>query len=128
MTVRTLAQVAAFLTVTPVSYNDLTAQQKQDFSDTLAPFNGFSGGQRAWFGDWWFACTQAQVDTMNAALPAKVRVQPARYLGVLYLNIDLATDCLNAGDTYAAARPVLRTLVCTNIPNLASLLPPPTLP
>lgn len=116
MTVRTLAQVAAFLTAGPVSYNDLTAQQKQDFSDTLAPkVQGFDGQQRPWFKDWWFACTQANVDAINAALPARVRVAAVNYLGTLYLNIDLATDCLNAGDTYFAARPILRALICTNV-------------
>lgn len=124
MTVRTLAQIAAFLQATPSSFNGLTAAQKQDFLDTLVPtVAGFDGAHRAWFGDWWLVCVQADVDAMNAVLPANVRVSPVTYLGVLYLNIDLATDCMNAGDTYAAARPTLRTLVMTNVPNLASLLP-----
>jgi hypothetical protein len=120
----TLAELAVILKASPKSWNDLTAQQKLDFRDTLAPkVAGFDGQQRTWFGDWWMACTQAQVDAMNAALPPSVRVAPVSYLGQLYVNIDLATDCMGANDTYAAARPVLRTLVCTNVPNLPALLP-----
>lgn len=127
MTVRTLIQIAAFLQATPSSFNDLTAPQKQDFIDTLAPkVNGFDGQQRPWFGDWWLVCTQADVDAMNALLPSGVRVAAVSYLGVKYLNIDLATDCMSADSTYFAARSVLRTLVCTNIPNLRSLLPQPS--
>jgi hypothetical protein len=124
MTVLTLSQLATM--VVNKSWDLLTPSQRTDFRDTVAPkLEGFDGQQRAWFRDWWFACTQAQVDTMNAALPASVRVSPVSHLGQLYLNIDLATDCMQAGDTYAAARPVLRTLICTNIPNLPDLLPKP---
>lgn len=119
----TLSEVATLLKSAPKSWNDLTAQEKTDVGAALKPFLGFDAPQRAWFGDWWFACTQAQVDTMNAALPARTRIAAVLYQGTLYLNMDLATDCMGAGDTYAAARPTLRTLICTNIPNLADLLP-----
>lgn len=119
----TLNELATILRASPKSYDLLTTQQKADFRETLAPrVSGFDGQQRAWFKDWWFICTQAQVDTMNAALPQDVRVAPVTYLGTMYLNIDLATDCMQAADTYVAARPVLRTLICTNIPDLPSLL------
>jgi hypothetical protein len=124
----TLAEVATLLKSAPKSWNDLTAQEKQDVGAALRPVLGFDGQQRAWFGDWWFTCTQANVDAMNAALPAGTRVGAVSYLGTLYLGMDLATDCMQAGDTYAAVRPVLRTLVCTNIPNLPSLLPKPAAP
>lgn len=119
----TLSEVASMLKASPKSWNDLTAQQKTDVRDALAPVLGFNAPQRAWFGDWWFICTQANVDAMNALLPANTRIAPVSYQSALYLNMDLATDCMQAGDTYAAARPTLRTLVCTNIPNLADLLP-----
>lgn len=119
----TLAELATILRASPKSYDLLTAQQKTDFRETLAPkLAGFDGGQRNWFGDWWIIATQANVDAINAALPANVRVQSVSYLGVQYLNIDLATDCMQAGDTYTAARPILRTLIITEIPNLRALL------
>ncbi len=122
MTVLTLPQLAT--TIVGNSFNSLSAQSKQDFIDTLKPkVQGFDGTTRSWFGDWWLLTTQAQLDAMNAALPGNTRVYAVSYLGSLYLNIDLCTDCVNAGDTYVAARPTLRALVFTNIPNLASLLP-----
>lgn len=122
MTVLTLAQLATV--VSGKSWDTLTAAQRTDVRDTLGPkIAGFDGQQRAWFRDWWFACTQANVDAMNALLPPNVRVEAVSYLSVLYLNIDLITDCIQAGDTYFAARSVLRTLVCTNVPNLPDLLP-----
>jgi hypothetical protein len=122
MTALTLPQLATVLVGN--SFNSLTAQQKIDFRDTLAPkVTGFDGQQRAWFGDWWLLCTQAQVDAMNAALPPNTRVWAVTYLGNMYLNIDLGTDATNLGDTYFATRTTLRALVFTNIPNLASLLP-----
>lgn len=119
----TLSELATLLKASPKSWNDLTAAQKLDFRDTLAPkIDGFDGAQRAWFRDWWFICTQANVDAMNALLPANVRVAAVSYLGVLYLDIDLATDCMNLTDTYGAARSVIRTLICTNVPNLPDLI------
>lgn len=122
----TLGELATLLRASPKSWNDLTAAQKTDFRDTLAPrVNGFDGPQRNWFKDWWFICTQANVDAINALLPANVRVEPVTYLGIKYLNIDLATDCMQLTDTYGPARPVIRTLVCTNVPNLPDLLPKP---
>jgi hypothetical protein len=124
MTVRTLAQIAAFLQATPSSYDMLTASQKTDLRDTLAPkIAGFDGQQRAWFRDWWFECTQAQVNAANALLPTRVRLSPVAYNSKLWLNIDIATDCITAGETYYPARSVLRTLVMTNVPNLPDLLP-----
>lgn len=124
MTVRTLAQIATVLKATPLSYDAMSASQKEDFRDTLRPrLIGFDGEQRAWFRDWWFVATQPQVDAMNAALPVNVRVAPVAYNSTLYLNIDLATDCLQAADTYFAARPVLRALVITFVPGLPDLLP-----
>lgn len=127
MTTLTLSQLATI--VVGKSFNDLTAQQKIDFRDTLGPkVAGFDGQQRAWFGDWWLLCTQAQVDAMNAALPANVRVGPVSYQSNLYLNIDLGTDATSLGDTYFATRATLRALVFTNIPGLADLLPKPPPP
>jgi hypothetical protein len=124
LTVRTLAQIAAFLIATPSSYDGLTAGQKTDLRDTLAPkIAGFDGQQRTWFRDWWFVATPAQIASANALLPAKVRLSGVTYLGTTYLNIDIATDCINAGETYYPARSVLRTLVMTNVPNLPDLLP-----
>lgn len=122
MTTLTLPQLASI--VNGKSFNALTAQEKIDFRDTLAPkLAGFDGQQRAWFGDWWLLCTQAQIDAMNAALPSNTRVAAATYLGSQYLNIDLSTDCTSLGDTYFAARATLRGVVFTNIPGLADLLP-----
>lgn len=121
----TLQQVATFLRASPKSYDTLTAGQKTTFREVLAPkLAGFDGEQRTWFRDWWFVATQAQVDAINAALPRNVQVQPVLYNGTLYLNIDIATDCLQSGDTYFAARSVFRALVCTNVPNLPDLLEP----
>lgn len=111
----TLSELATLLKASPKSWDDLTAQQKLDFINTLAPINGFDGQQRPWFKDWWLVCTQVQEDSMNALLPANVRVKTVLYLSVRYLNIDIVTDCLTAGAMYAAARPILRTLICTNV-------------
>lgn len=122
----TLSQLAAALV--GKSFNDLSAQQKLDFRDTLAPLAGFSSPQRAWFGDWWFACTQDQVDAMNAALPRTTQVMAVSYLGQLYLNVDLGTDSSNLRDTYFAARATLRALAFTNVQNLVALLPQAKLP
>lgn len=119
----TFSELAVLLNASPKSYNDLTAQQKLDVRDLLAPLSGFNAPQKAWFGDWWMACTQVQVDNMNAALPVGVRIKAVSYLGLLYINIDVVTDCMGATDTYFGARPILRTLICTNIPGLADLLP-----
>lgn len=119
----TLQELATILKSGPKSWDTLTVQQRTDFRETLAPkIAGFDGQQRAWFRDWWFACTQANLDAMNASLPASIRVGAVSYLGQLYINIDLATDCMDAESTYALARPVLRTLICTNIPNLPDLI------
>lgn len=112
----TLAAVATFLRASPKAWVDLTANQKDTARNVLLPkITGFDGEQRAWFKDWWMACTQAQVDTMNALLPANVRVAPKDISGSLYLNIDIITDVLNPGDTYYPARMTLRSLVFTNI-------------
>lgn len=112
----TLSELATLLnTPPPKSYNDLTAQQKQDVLDVLAPLSGFDAPQRAWFKNWWLICTAADITNMNAVLPANTRVAPLNYLGTLYLNIDLATDCMGPGATYLAARSIIRTLVCKNV-------------
>lgn len=115
----TLAQVATFLKAQPRSYDTLTTAQKQEFRETLAPkLAGFDGEQRAWFKDWWLVCTQAQLDAINAALPAKTRVSGILRDGNWHLNTDLATDCLQAGSTYFLARSILRTLIVANVPGL----------
>lgn len=111
----TLAQLATLLKASPKSFNALTSQQKADMLDALRPLSGFDASQRSWFEDWWFVCTQAQVDAINALLPASVRVDPTSFGGALYLSTDLATDCANQKDTYFAARSVIRTLVCANV-------------
>lgn len=119
----TLSELATILKASPKSYDLLTAQQKTDFRETLAPkIDGFEGPQRAWFRDWWFACSQAQLDTMNGLLPPNVRIEAVTYLGLKYISIDLSTDCFQLTDTYGPARSVIRTLICTNIPNLPDLL------
>lgn len=54
--------------------------------------------------------TQPQLDAMNTALPAHVRVDGIDLIGGgIGLNTDLLTDC-GPGQTYAAIGDTLRTL------------------
>lgn len=110
----TLQQIADFLKASPKAWVDLTAAQKQEAEATLLPkIAGFDGAQRAWFKDWWLACTAAQVASINSKLPAGTRVEPVTIAGKLYLSIDLVTDVIKPTDTYYPARSVIRLLVCT---------------
>lgn len=112
----TLAAVATFLKASPKSWDDLTTNQKQTARDVLLPkIQGFDGEQKAWFKNWWLACTPAQVTSINALLPAKTRVASITHNSSTYLSIDLLTDTIDAGNTYFPARSVIRTLVCTFI-------------
>lgn len=66
----------------------------------------------------WLACTQAQVNAINAALPPKTRVAPLKdSTNALFLGADLLTDC-EPGQTYAEAGALIKALL-PGVPVLA---------
>jgi hypothetical protein len=103
----TLAQVATLLR--GKKWNDLTNAQQLAVRAELAPVLGFSGAQRNWLNRWWLQCTQADVDAINATLPAGTRVAPVDIGGVLHLGADLLTDA-QQGETFYRARSILARL------------------
>jgi hypothetical protein len=113
----TLSQVATLLR--GKSWQDLTAQQKADVREVLAPAQGFTSGQRAWLNRWWLTVTQSDVAAINATLPASIRVVPTTINGTLYLGADLLTDA-QAGETFYKARAILARLVVAE----ATYVPP----
>jgi hypothetical protein len=115
----TLSEVATFLNASPRNWNAMTAQQRTDVLDAIKPgASGFNPAQRTWFKDWWLLCTPPNLAAINAALPARTRAGGLTNGGVTYLNIDLLTDCDQAGGTYFAARSVIQGLTCINAPGL----------
>lgn len=93
------------------SFQDWPTNVKTAAKAILAGDRGFTEAQRAWFSGWWMVCTAADVDAINAALPAGTRVSALEVGGTLYLNGDLTTDCMDPGSTYYPARAVFRKLV-----------------
>lgn len=109
-----LATVAAVLQASPKSFDELTTPQQADARASMAPgLQGFDSTQRTWFGSWWLSVNSGQVTSINALLPAKTRVAPLTHNAQTYLSIDLLTDSIDAGNTYHAARTVIRALKCT---------------
>jgi hypothetical protein len=115
----TLSEVATFLNASPRNWNAMTAQQRTDVLDAIKPgINGFNISQRTWFKDWWLLCPPPNLVTINASLPSQTRAEGISNGGVIYLNIDLLTDCNESDNTYFAAKIHLQGLNCVHMPGL----------
>lgn len=110
-----LTDVGDAIRATPIAWRDIPQDQRAVAAASLLPADGFTDEQRYFLKRWWLACTQSDVDAMNALLPASVQVSPIEVAGVLYVCGDLLTDALTPGNTYHPALSVLETLVCTYI-------------
>lgn len=97
------------------SERDIPEEYRAIAQAALLPAAGFSDEQRHWLSRWWLACTQADVDAINALLPVHTQVAATEIGGALYLGGDLLTDSLTPAGTYWPARDVLHRLVCTYI-------------
>jgi hypothetical protein len=111
----TLIEVGDELRTTPMAWVDMTPEMQQTINEAFV--EPFTDETRAWIAEWWMACTQEQVDEMNAALAQdNCAVGAANHQGNLFLGCDLMSDAQEEGDTFHAAWPIIETLVLTNIP------------
>jgi hypothetical protein len=94
-------------------WQDIPADYRAVAEAALLPNPAFVEEQRFWFARWWLACTQADVDAINAVLPESVQVAPIEIEGSLYLGSDLLTDSMQPGQTYYAAQAIVQGLICT---------------
>lgn len=119
----TITDLGDLLRASPMAWRDIPAEQRTVAEAALLPpaGQGFDAQQRDWLAHWWLACTQADVEAVNAVLPVGVRVSPLEVDGALYLGADLLTDALTADGTYHAALSVLEGLICTYF---AEITPP----
>lgn len=97
------------------AWRDIPAPARAVYEAEIEPKNGFSPEQRQWVAKWWLSCTQADVDAINATLPAGTRVEAISINGGLYLGCDLLTDMASQKSTYYKARRILDRLTWTNI-------------
>lgn len=111
----TLTEVGDALRAAPTAWRNIPAEYKAVAEQALLPNPAFIDDQRYWFARWWLACTQADVDAINAALPAGVQVAPLEWAGALYLGSDLLTDSMQPGQMYYPAQATIQSLVCTYI-------------
>lgn len=105
----TLAQLVAAQKADPQTFKGLTPAQRTAVKAALQPVDGFTDDQRYWLSCWWLQCTQADVDAINAALPAGTQVAPLSLGGLLYLGSDLLTDLV----TYSKVKTVLQGMTPT---------------
>lgn len=111
----TLTEVGDALRATPTRWSDIPESYRAVAEEALLPNPAFVEEQRYWLDRWWLACTQADVDAINAVLPQGVQVSPIEHAGSLYLGSDLLTDSMQPGQTYYAAQAIVQGLVCTYI-------------
>jgi hypothetical protein len=116
----TITELGDMLRANPCAWRDIPVEMQALARAALVPAKGhaFSQQQRDWLNLWWLACTQEQLDAINAALPDGTRAQARAVDGVLYLHGSLLTDSLDAGSTYHAAAEILHALVCTYIEHM----------
>lgn len=112
----TLTQVGDALRADPCAWRDIPPTYQAIAQAALLPTGAFTAEQRHWFARWWLACTQDDVDAVNALLPAGTQVAGLELQGAMYLGSDLLTDAINPASVYHAALPVLEALICTYIP------------
>lgn len=96
----------------PKAWKDIPPVERGIAMQALMPAKGFNEQQKAYLRRWWLECTQADVDAINAALPASVRVEPITQGGKLFICGDLLTDAIEPGSTYGAALAVIESLPC----------------
>jgi hypothetical protein len=96
-----------------MAWRDIPTDYKDIAEAALLPDPTFADDQRYWFQRWWLACTQADVDAINALLPSSVQVSSLEWNGGLYLGSDLLTDSLLPEQMYFAAQSVIQGLICT---------------
>jgi len=111
----TITELGDLLRANPVAWQQIPEPLQQVAKAALLPDPGFTADQRHWFARWWLACTQADVDAVNATLPPATRAEPVNIGGQLYLGGDVLTDALVPGSTYHPALGVLQGLVCTYV-------------
>lgn len=109
----TLTEVGDALRATPTAWRDIPDAYRAVAEAALLPDPAFVEDQRYWFARWWLACTQSDVDAINAALPANVQVSALEWEGGLYLGSDLLTDSMQPGQMYYPAQATIQALVCT---------------
>lgn len=110
-----IAEIGDQLRLQPRAWQDIPEPARIELAAELMPRGAFTDTQRYYLARWWLACTQAEVDAINAVLPSGTRVGPVEVRGQLYLGGDLLTDALAPGSTYHPALPLLERLVCTFI-------------
>lgn len=111
----TLTEVGDMLRATPMPWRDIPPEDRAVVEALLLPQpGGFVDGQRHWFARWWLACTQADVDAINAVLPDAVRVAAVDVGGAMYLGSDLLTDSMQPGQMYYSAQGIIQGLTCVN--------------
>jgi hypothetical protein len=109
----TLTEVGDMLRATPMCWREIPADGRAVAEASLLPNPIFVEGQRHWISRWWLACTQSDVDAINAVLPAHTRVSALDIGGSLYLGSDLLTDSMREGQMYYPAQSVIQRLICT---------------
>lgn len=108
----TLTELGDFLRANPTAWKDIPEANKAVAHDALMPNPAFAEDQRYWFARWRLACTQADVDAINALLPTHLRVQAVTRDGILTLGSDLLTDSLDSSGNYYPAQSLIQSLVC----------------
>lgn len=108
-----LAQLVAAQKSDPTTFSKLAPADLDGVKTELVPNDkqAFTADQRFWLERWWLPCTKADVDSINALLPANTRVEPLNSAGSLYLCADLKTDSKN----YGKASAILAALPMTNL-------------
>lgn len=110
-----LTDIGDLLRKSPMAWRSIPQNLRAEVTKALLPANGFTPEQRAYLARWWLACTQDDVDQINATLPGSVRVSAIDIGGSLYVGGDLLTDAITPGGTFSAALPILERLVCAYI-------------
>ena len=108
----TLTEVGDALRAQPMAWRDIPQAYREIAQAALLPKPAFTDEQRYWFARWWLACTPADVDAINAALPPTVQVAAMERDGALFIGSDLLTDSLVPGGTYYPAQALIQALVC----------------
>lgn len=123
MAARPIGEIETDIEGRPRPWSEVRSQTPEDADAIEAhvfPYSVHDQGKAAFVRAFWLACTQAQVDKINAALPSRVRVAGRKLTGGgLALSFDLLTDS-KEGQTYAAARHLIRELTILHRPDFVA--------